>query len=373
MFTRANLERLGRLVWVPFILCLGLVAVWAIIENLTGNVYQRTLLITLIYLVLVLGLQIFSGNSGVLSFGHVAFMAIGAYTSALLTIPPEVKKATFLTMPGFLDWILDTNVGAIPATLAGGGVAMLFGIIFAPAIVRLGGVQAGIGTIAILVVVYIFNIQTTSITRGTSTMIGVPTTTTMTTALVWALLVIVGAYAFQQSKHGLRLRAARENARAARSVGISVPMERGVAWILSTFVAGIAGGLYGHFIVAFSPTSFYFDITFITLTMLVVGGMTSVSGAVIGTIFLATVQEALRRFEVNGLGPLQPGDVPTGTTQLGLALILLLTLILRPKGITAGKEITWPGDWTLPRRRRRRGERAPVAPESPSQPATPSV
>jgi branched-chain amino acid transport system permease protein len=359
-----SLERLARLVWVPFILCLGLVALWAIIDNLTGNVYQRTLLITLIYLVLVLGLQVFSGNSGVLSFGHVAFVAIGAYTSALLTIPPEIKKATFLTMPGFLHWILDTELGAIEATLAGAGVAMVFGILFAPAIVRLGGVQAGIGTLAILVVVYVFNIQTTSITRGTSTMIGVPSTTSMTTALVWALIAVVGAYVFQQSGRGLRLRATRENARAARSVRISVPFERGVAWTLSTFVAGVAGALYGHFIVAFSPTSFYFDVTFITITMLVVGGMTSVSGAVVGCIFLAVVQEALRRFEVNGLGPIEPGDVPTGTTQLGLAIILLLTLILRPKGITAGREIPWPGDWSLPRRRGRRPP-VPVEPGAP--------
>jgi len=360
---RVSLERLARLVWVPFALCTGIVVLWAVIENLTGTVYQRTLLITLIYLVLVLGLQMFSGTSGVLSFGHVAFMAIGAYVSALLTIPPELKKATYLQMPGFLHWVLDTEFGTLEATLVGGGFAMGFGIIFAAPIVRLRGVQAGIGTLAILVVVYVFNVQTVSITNGVSTTIGVPSTTTMTSALVWTLIVIVAAYLFQQSRRGLRLRATRENERAARSVGVSVPFERGVAWVLSTFVAGIAGALYGHFIVAFSPTSFYFGITFLTIAMLVVGGMTSVSGAVVGCIFLATVQEALRRFEVNGLGPLDPGDVPSGTTSLGLALVLLLTLILRPKGITGGKEIPWPGDWSLPRRRA--PAPAQVAPPSP--------
>lgn len=347
---RGLLSTGARRAWAPFALSSGLVVLWLIVTQLTGSVYQRTLLITLIYLVMVLALQIFSGNSGVLSFGHVAFMAIGAYVSALLTIPPEVKKATFLTMPGFLRWILDTNLGVVEATLAGAGVAAAVALLFAPAIVRMRGVQAGIGTLAILIIVYVFNVQTTSITRGTSTMIGVPATTTMTAALVWAILAVFVAYVFQQSGRGLRLRASRENDHAARSVGVRTPIERTVAWVLSAFVAGVAGALYGHFVTSFDPSSFSFELTFLTIAMLIVGGLTSVSGAVVGCVFLAIVQEGLRRFEVNGLGPLGPGDVPAGTTQLGLALILLVTLILRPRGITSGRELPWPGDWQARRR-----------------------
>ena len=76
-----------------------------------------------------LGLQMFSGNSGVLSFGHVAFVAIGAYTSALLTIPPEIKEFTYLEMPGFLkSWVFPAELGAIEATLAGAGFAAAFAL-----------------------------------------------------------------------------------------------------------------------------------------------------------------------------------------------------------------------------------------------------
>ncbi|MEZ5101458.1 MAG: branched-chain amino acid ABC transporter permease [Thermoleophilia bacterium] len=339
-----------RKVWVPLALCTFVVVTWALVTGLAGTVYERTLAINLIYLVLVLALQIFSGNSGVLSFGHVGFMAIGAFVSALLTIPEDTKKATFLTMPGFLDWILDTNVGEVPAILLGGLIAMVFGILFAPPIVRLRGVQAGIGTLAILIIVYVFNIQTTSITRGTSTMIGVPETTSTEDALMAVLATIVVAYFFQQSRRGLRLRALRENERAARSVGVASEFERGVAWVLSTFIAGVAGAIYAHYITAFSATSFYFDITFIAIAMLVVGGLTSVSGAVFGCIGLAVVQEALRRFEVNGLFGEKP---PVGIATFGLALILLVTLILRPRGITKGREIPFPTDWTWPGRKQR--------------------
>jgi branched-chain amino acid transport system permease protein len=319
-----------------------------------------------INIILVVGLQIFSGNSGVLSFGHIAFMAVGAYTSALLTVPTEIKKFTFLTMPSFLSsWIFPAEFSALEGLLAGAGFATVFALVVVAPIVRLSGVAAGIATLAVLVIVYHFNIQTTSITRGTSTWIGVPGTTTFVSALVWALIAIAVAFVFQQSRRGLRLRATRENARAARSVGISVPFERGVAFVLSAFLVGAGGALYSHFITAFSPNEFYFQITFMTVAMLVVGGMTSVTGAVIGVYFITVINEAFRRWEVNGLGGVEP---PSGTASLVVAVVLLVALILRPKGLTGGKEIPWPGDWrfsrpSLPTRLRRETDTTAPPPE----------
>lgn len=353
----ARLETIARRVWVPAALIVLLWLAYLIAQFGLGAQYQQIALNMFITVVLVLGLQIFSGNSGILSFGHVGFMAIGAYVSALLTIPPLLKRATFTDMPGFLGWILDVEMGTISSTLIGGGVAAVFAVIVAPPIVRLAGVPAGIATLALLVIVYTFNIQTTAITRGTSTMIGVPATTTITSALVWALVAVVAAFAYQASRRGIRLRASRENEGAARSVGVGVPKERGVAWVLSAFVMGIGGALYGHYIIAFSAGEFYFAATFNIVLMLVIGGMTSVSGAVVGVIFVTVVKEVLRRIET---GPLA-GEYP-GFTELLLAAILLLVLIWRPRGLTAGHEIPWPGDWNL--RRFRRGKDEPAGDET---------
>jgi branched-chain amino acid transport system permease protein len=320
-------------------------------------------------LIVVLGLQIFSGNSGVLSFGHVSFMAVGAYTSALLTIPTAIKEFTFLTMPDFLkSWVFPAELGPLAGTLAGAGFAALFALLMAAPIVRLSGVPAGIATLAVLVIVNVFLVQTTSITRGTSTMIGVPQTTTFLHVMVWVLVFIAVAFVFKQSRFGLRLRASRENERAAKSVGVRVPVERAIAWVLSGFVVGVGGALYGHYFVTFAPGTFFFDLTFLTIAMLIVGGMTSVTGAVVGVYFLTFVNELFRRWEVEGLAGVQP---PSGTAGLVLAFVLLLTLILRPKGITAGREIAWPGDWRLPGRLQRPvtaaaaapGEQIPAAPE----------
>jgi branched-chain amino acid transport system permease protein len=367
-----GVEATARRLWPPFFLCLVVVVSWAIVEVLDNGLYTRIAARMLLLLIVVLALQIFSGNSGVLSFGHVAFMAIGAYTSALLTIPTGVKESTFLDMPGFLSsWIFPAELGWLEATLAGAGFAALFAIITAPAIARLAGVQAGIGTLALLVIVSVFVVQTVSVTRGTSTMIGVPETTTFLKVLIWVLIFVAVAFAFQQSRYGLRLRASRENERAARSVGVRVAWERSIAWVVSGFVCGVAGALYGHYFVTFSPFDFYFDITFLTIAMLIVGGLTSVTGAVVGVFFITFVNELFRRWEVDGFAGVTP---PSGTASLVLAIVLLVTLILRPKGITAGKEIPWPGDWKL-RRPRLRGaessiEAAPAAPDAPPGPGT---
>jgi branched-chain amino acid transport system permease protein len=365
-----RVEPAARVVWPPLALSAFLVVTWALVDGFGDVVYKDTAVRLFLTLIVVLGLQIFSGNSGVLSFGHIAFMAIGAYMSALLTIPPEIKKFTYLSMPSWLGyWILPAKLSPLEATLAGAGAAALFALITAGPIVRLAGVEAGIGTLALLIIVYVFDVQTSAITRGTSTQIGVPKSTTFVAVLVWALIFIAVAFAFKESRRGLRLRASRENVRAARSVGVRVPIERAIAWVLSGFVVGVAGALYGHYFVTFSPDDFFFNqgfnIVLLTIVMLVVGGMTSVTGAVVGCYFITVIYEAFRRWEVNGLDGVTP---PSGTANFVLAVILVVTLVLRPKGITGGREIPWPGDWSfgrLARRARLRGGQDPVAAESP--------
>jgi branched-chain amino acid transport system permease protein len=368
-----RVESAARIVWPPLALSAFLVVTWALVDGFGNVVYKDTAVRLFLTLIIVLGLQIFSGNSGVLSFGHIAFMAIGAYMSALLTIPPEIKKFTYLSMPSWLGyWILPAKLSPLEATLAGAGAATIFALITAAPIVRLAGVEAGIGTLALLVIVYVFDVQTSAITRGTSTQIGVPQTTTFVGVLVWALIFIAVAFAFKESRRGLRLRASRENVRAARSVGVRIPIERAIAWVLSGFVVGVAGALYGHYFVTFGPDDFFFNqgfnIVLLTIAMLVVGGMTSVTGAVVGCYFLTVIYEAFRRWEVNGLDGVTP---PSGTANFVLAVILVVTLVLRPKGITGGREVPWPGDWSfrslrrLTRRAGPRGSADQVAAESP--------
>lgn len=314
--------------------------VLTLLINFTGDItlLQRATT-ALILMVAVVALQVFSGNSGVISFATVAFVMIAAYTSALLTIPVEQKPSLFPDMPWFLAWLINVSVpvplGILLAVLFTGAVGLLVGI----PLVRLSGLAAGIGTLAFLVVTTVIITKWKAVTRGESTMVGVPKETTLWWALIAIVIAIAVAAAYQVSRRGRRLIATREDANAARSIGISVPIERLWGWTISTTLAALAGALYGHYIATFSAASFGFSLTFFIVAMLVIGGINSLTGAVVGVITVQVLSEILRTIETDGLGPI-PAITAPGLTEMVLALILLLVLIARPAGITAGKEIT---------------------------------
>jgi branched-chain amino acid transport system permease protein len=311
----------------------------ASLASTDGPFLHDTAVTDLVYLLFVLGLYVFVGNSGVFSFGHIAFAAIGAYAAGIFAVPVATKAQLFSSMPSAL---VHLHSSSLVATLIGGGVAALVGALTSIPLMRLNGLAASLATFSLLIIVHVVAQNLNQVTNGQSAMTGVPTTTTKTQMIVWCLIGIVVAYLFQQSTWGLRLRASREDSVAARASGISVYFERRVAWTLSAFYMGIGGALYGQFLGTFSPDAFYLDITFLIIAMLVIGGTTSLAGAVIGSVFVSVASELLRRVEIGPhIGPLHIPARP-GVQAVGLALIMLLILILRPGGITRGHEIHWP-------------------------------
>ena len=357
-------ESVGRRLWPPTALSLLLIVTWVVFNGINSSYWTDTVAKLFLTMMVVLGLQMFSGNSGVISFGHTAFMAVGAYTSGLLTTTEVIKKLSFPTMPHFLkSWIFPTHLGTLEGTLVAGGFAVLFGLLTAAPISRLAGAAGGIATLGVIVIVDVFINQTPSITNGTETMIGVPATTTLTSLIIWVCHIrLHRRLPFKQSRVGLRLRATRENARAAQSVGIRGNRERAIAWVASGFVVGIAGALYGHYFTTFSGADFYFnnglDLVLLTVAMLVVGGMTSVTGAITGCYVVTIVYTFFNRWVVVGYFG---STIPSGTDNLAVAVLLLVVLILRPRGITGGREITWPRDWYTGWVARRRPRDRPLA------------
>jgi branched-chain amino acid transport system permease protein len=355
---RSVASRYLRVWWTPLVLSGVILLTWLVVDAVGGVVFEEDVMRLLLWLMIVLGLQIFSGNSGVMSFGQIAFMGMGAYFAALLTMAPSIKQTRFDDMPEFLgSWILPAELGLFEAVLAAAALGAILAMIFGVAIARLSGVAAAIATLAILVIVNTFIVQTPSVTGGSDVVVGVPRDTTIGIAALALVVIIFGAYAFKQSRFGLRLQASRENEGAARSVAVNVRRERYIAFVLSAFVCGAGGAFYAHFFTGFAPVDFYFELTFITIAMLVVGGMNSVTGAVVGTYFLTSVYLIARRGEVDGILGVDP---PSGTANLVVAVALLLALILRPSGITGGREVPWPTAWW----RRRRAIPEAVAPAS---------
>ena len=156
-------------------------------------------------------------------------------------------------------------------------------------------------------------------------------------AALGALSSIVVAFAYARSRFGRLLRATREDAAAARAVGASVYRQRLIAFALSGALAGLAGGLYVH-LLPLNTESVYLDLTFITLAMLVIGGATSLWGAVVGALAVSALDSSLAVAE-NGTSFLGWHiDLPAGTRVIVVGALMALVLILRPSGLTGGRE-----------------------------------
>jgi branched-chain amino acid transport system permease protein len=234
------------------------------------------------------------------------------------------------------------NVASLALAAAVGGVLAL--VVGLP-LMRLSGLAAGIATFAVLEITHNVLREWTKIGPGATTLSLVPETTDALQATVGALLVVAVAWAYQRSRRGRLLRASREDAAAAQAVGVHVHRERLWAFALSGVLAGFAGGLLVHVLGNITTEQVYLELTFITLAMLVVGGLTSLWGAVVGALVVSALETFLERAE-DGVEAGVSVDLPQGTRLIILGAIMALVLIVRPSGLTGGRE------FGLPRRRR---------------------
>jgi len=327
-----------RRAWPLIALCAIVIAI-AFAASFAPAVVQRRTTQGLINLVAVVALYTFVGNSGILSFGNVAFMAVGAYVSALLTMKPGAKSIFLPDLPAIIaaaEW------PTVAGTLAGGIVAALVALLVGWPLMRLTGVSASIATFAILVVAYVVFGNWTSVTGGQNSLMGLPAYVDLWTALAWAVAAMAIAFIYQETRSALLLRASREDETAAQAAGINVVAHRLIAFVISAFLSGIAGVLLGHFLGIVRVENFYLDLTFLIVAMLIIGGRGSLTGAVAGAVVIAMLTEALRQIEIGFQVGHATIAAPAGVGDVILALIMLLIILFRPAGIAGGREITWP-------------------------------
>ncbi|MBM3516605.1 MAG: branched-chain amino acid ABC transporter permease [Alphaproteobacteria bacterium] len=328
-----------RKYWPLIGLTLLLVLIVAI-AALTGSTQlQRTVAEGLIKLIIVIGLYIFIGNSGVLSFGSITYMMIGAYGTAWFTMMPNFKK---LSLPGLPEFVIEMQVDPMVGMALAAGLAAVVALVTGAMVMRMNGIAASIATFAVLAMFYTIYNNWERVTYGMSSIIGLKMYVNMYVCLGYALVALLLAFLYQISRFGLALRAAREDEIAARAFGVNVYAQRIIAFTLSGFLIGAAGVLHGHFLGILTVAAFYIPITFITLAMLVIGGQNSLSGAVIGAIVITTVIEVFRILEKGveiGGAMIQ---APLGIQEILLGIVMLLILVFRPTGIMRGREIPWP-------------------------------
>jgi branched-chain amino acid transport system permease protein len=325
--------------WLELAAPATLVVLAALLGTSASQSTQTYFVDTLVKVTIVVALYVFIGNSGVLSFGHIGFVALGAWTAGVLSVPASQKPAI---MPNLAHFLRVTTVSSPTSLALAAAVGAVFALIAGLAIMRLSGLGAGIATFALLEIVHNMLRYYDKVGPGLNTFSSVPQTTGMWQAAIGALIAVVVAFGYQRSRYGRTLRATREDPAAAAATGISIYVQRLIAFVLSGALAGLAGGLYVHFL-PLNTEVVYLDLTFITLAMLVIGGATSLWGAVVGALAVSALDSFLASAE-NGVDIFgHTLDLPAGTRLVVVGVLMAVVLILRPTGITGGREFRLPG------------------------------
>ncbi len=328
--------------WISRYSTLWLLLLPIIIGGAIVNLFFSPLIVSIytyfcINLVMVVSLQIFMGNSGILAWTHVGFIGIGAYASSICSVAPSIKQ---MGVPNMYPFLVQIQLPVTLSILIGAIVAALVAALIAWPLMHLSDAVGIITIYATLIVMHVVMTQWDNVTNGPRTFFGVQPYTTLWVAIFGAVLTILIAFLFRESSLGIKLRASRDDRIAATAIGINVVKVRYFSFILSALLAGFAGGLWAHFITSFSPKSFYVAQIFLLLTMLVIGGSGSVSGAVAGTAIVTIIREFLRQFE-NYLNNASFTNMEFfGITEIILAIAMIGILALRPMGIVGGKELT---------------------------------
>ena len=288
-------------------------------------IYFETALVSV---AIVVALYVFIGNSGVLSFGQISFATLGAYTAGIMSVPVDSKLGT---LPDAFPLLRDHAVGNATSFVLATAVGAVYAFVPGAALMRLSGLAAGIATLAVLEITHNILHEWTRIGPGAGLLSSIPETTGMLQATVGALVVIGVAFAYQRTRFGRQLRATREDPAAAQAVGINLHRQRLWAFTLSGALSGFSGALYVHQIGSLTDDQLYLELTFLSLAMLVVGGVTSLWGAVLGALAISGLDSFLGQAE-SGVNVGFKVDLPTGTRLVTVGAVMALTLVLRPTG-----------------------------------------
>jgi branched-chain amino acid transport system permease protein len=242
----------------------------------------HVVIVSLFYLMMAASWNLIAGYTGQVSFAHAAFAGIGAYTSGILA-----AKA------GLSPW-LGVAAGSLTAGAMGLGVGVLC--------LRMGGIYLSLTTLGFSEILRIIITNEYEITRGTMGLQIPPMVEPYSKdvhffiLLAGAIFTLIVVYKMVHSNIGLNFRAVQNDERAARSLGVNVVGVRVLAFTLSSALAGLAGGIYGHYLMLITPEIPSLDLQFFVLSMTVIGGLGSFMGPVIGSFALNILSEYIRAY-----------------------------------------------------------------------------
>lgn len=337
---RREPKRWGPMLTGAVILCLLLFIYWA---GRNFNPYQvRILNLIGINIGLGLSLNLINGFTGQFSLGHAGFMAVGAYTTTLLMMPPAVKQMNFFMVP-LVSPLDQIQLPFLAALLLGGLLSALMGFLIGAPVLRLRGDYLAIATLGFSEIIRIVITNIRSVTNGALGLKAIPAYTNLWWSWGFALLTIFVITRLIHSSYGRAFKAIREDEIAAEAMGIGLFRHKMLAFTLGAFLAGIGGGFQASLLTTIDPNMFRFILTFEILLIVVLGGMGSITGTVIAATIVTILKEVLRGVEAPmNLGFISLPGIP-GMRMVIFSLLLILVVLFYREGIMGQRELSWEG------------------------------
>ena len=320
---------------LTLLVLLGLsVFIWWADANLDRFIW-RVLNFGAIYALAAVGYTMINGVTGQFSLGPHGFMLLGGYLTTLLILPLHQKKVVWLFTP--LSWPFNRFTlpysGFILALLAGGILAVLASLVVGiPALRALRGDYLAIATFGFGEILYVLACNLISFTNGPMGIKGIPLYTDLKWSIGALVVLTYAAVRLKNSSFGRALRAIREDELAAESMGINVFHHKLLAFTFSAFCAGVSGGLMAALIGTVTPDLFRFFMTFYLLVIIVLGGLGSITGAVVAGFIFAAIFEDLRFVDT---------AVAPGMRMVVFAILLILVMLFFRRGLFGREEFTW--------------------------------
>ncbi len=317
MNTKIKKKLVSYAVNMALVLALFAILTVLIDSGAINRYYAGLIKLIFINIMLAVSLNLVTGILGQLVLGHAGFMSVGAYTAALFTLHsglPTSGPAAILTL--------------LLAIAVGGVVSAAIGFLIGVPALRLKGDYLAIITLGFgeIIRVIILNLP---FTGGALGLRGIPGLTSFNAVFFISVLTVYFIYAYLTSRHGRAVLSIREDEIAAEAAGINTTKYKMIAFIMAAFFAGVAGGLYAHYIGVIAPGKFDFNYSVEMLVMVVLGGMGSITGSVVAAAVLTVLPEALRSF--------------ADYRMLLYSVLLIVMMLFRPGGLLGRSELSIAG------------------------------
>ena len=328
MTDRLKVER-KRILDTNTLILLGVLLAVVLIINFLANDYVKTIAnLCGIYVTLGLSMQLINGFTGLFSLGHAGFMAIGAYTVALLTITPENKAMNFFLEP-IVPFLENVQWSLLPALLMGGIIAAIFGFLIGAPVLRLTDDYLAIATLGFAEIIRVIFTNTQSLTNGALGLKAIPKYSSILWSWIVAFITILFMIFLMEGSYGKAFKSIKEDEIAARSMGINLFKHKVMSFTFSSFLAGIAGGLMAIHLGTIDPNMFRITLTFNIILIMVLGGIGNINGTVISAVVVTAAMEILRFLDSSiNLGFIKIPGIP-GMRMVIFSIIFMLVVIIR--------------------------------------------